>query len=81
VATLAAYRGKGFGRAVMQALIKACCIMGGERQILHAQLHARKFYEDLGFTAYGEEFEEAGIPHICMEHHGWPEGSCAHAAG
>ena len=81
VATLAEFRGKGFGRAVMQALIKACCIMGGERQILHAQLHARKFYEDLGFTAYGEEFEEAGIPHICMEHVGMPKGSCAHEIG
>jgi len=80
VATLAEHRGKGYATGVMQALIKACCVMGGERQILHAQLTARKFYESLGFTAYGDEFEEAGIPHVCMEHIGPPKG-CCHAAG
>jgi predicted GNAT family N-acyltransferase len=76
VATLPQFRGRGYAAAVMQALIKACCIMGGERQILHAQLSARGFYEKLGFVAYGEEFMEAGIPHICMAHVGMPEGSC-----
>jgi ElaA protein len=76
VATLPGHRGRGLGTAVMQALIKACCIMGGERQILHAQIPAVGFYEKLGFTAYGEPFEEAGIPHICMEHFGMPKGCC-----
>jgi predicted GNAT family N-acyltransferase len=82
VATLAGHRGKGFGTAVMQALIKACCVMGGERQILHAQLTAQPFYERLGFTPYGEIFEEAGIPHIRMEHFGPPSGcGGTHATG
>jgi ElaA protein len=76
VATLPEHRGNGLGTAVMQALIKACCIMGGERQILHSQLSAQPFYEKLGFTPYGEIFDEAGIPHICMEHFGYPIGSC-----
>ena len=76
VATPAPYRGRGYATAVMQALIKACCIMGSERQILHAQLTAQSFYEKLGFTPYGEVFEEAGIPHVCMEHVGLPQGSC-----
>ncbi|MCL2499729.1 MAG: GNAT family N-acetyltransferase [Defluviitaleaceae bacterium] len=76
VATLPEHRGKGLGTGIMQALIKACCIMGGERQILHAQLTAQAFYEKLGFTPYGEVFEEAGIPHICMEHYGLPLGCC-----
>ena len=70
VAVLKAHRGKQLGLGLMQALIEACCAMGGERQILHSQTHARGFYEKLGFTAYGEEFEEAGIPHIAMEHVG-----------
>ncbi|MCL2362309.1 MAG: GNAT family N-acetyltransferase [Defluviitaleaceae bacterium] len=70
VAVLKSHRGKNLGLGIMQTLIEACCMMGGERQILHAQTHARGFYEKLGFTAYGEEFEEAGIPHICMEHFG-----------
>jgi len=70
VATLKSHRGRGIATGVMQALIDACCTMGGERQILHAQTHARSFYEKLGFTAYGEEFDDAGIPHIAMEHFG-----------
>ena len=70
VATLKSHRGRGLGKAVMEVLIKACAIMGGKRQILHAQLSARGFYEKLGFTPYGEEFDECGIPHIAMEHFG-----------
>jgi len=70
VATIKSHRGQGIATGVMQALIDACVTMGGERQILHAQTHARKFYEKLGFTAYGEEFDDAGIPHIAMEHFG-----------
>ena len=78
VATPAEFRGRGYATAVMQALIKACCIMGGERQILHAQLSAQGFYDKLGFVPYGEVFDEAGIPHISMEHRGYPMGSCMH---
>ena len=70
VAVLKAHRGRQLGIGIMQALIEACCTMGGERQVLHAQTYARGFYEKLGFTAYGEEFDEAGIPHIAMEHFG-----------
>jgi predicted GNAT family N-acyltransferase len=44
--------------------------MGGERQVVHAQLPVRGFYEKLGFTAYGDVYEEAGIPHISMERFG-----------
>jgi len=75
VAVLKSHRGKNLGLGIMQALIEACYGMGGERQILHAQLHAREFYEKLGFIAYGEEFMEANIPHIAMERFG-PIGCC-----
>ena len=70
VATVKSHRGQGIATGVMQALINACVTMGGERQVLHAQTHARGFYEKLGFVAYGEEFDDAGIPHIAMEHFG-----------
>ncbi|MCL2287066.1 MAG: GNAT family N-acetyltransferase [Firmicutes bacterium] len=76
VATVKSHRGRGIATGIMQALINACVTMGGERQILHAQTHARGFYEKLGFIAYGEEFYDAGIPHIAMEHFG-TERSCA----
>ena len=70
VAVIKTHRGQQLGRGIMQALINACCAMGSERQVLHAQTHARGFYEKLGFTPYGQEFDEAGIPHIAMEHFG-----------
>ena len=70
VAVLKSHRGQQLGLGIMQALIDACCTMGSQRQTLHAQTHARGFYEKLGFDAYGEEFDEAGIPHIAMEHFG-----------
>jgi len=75
VATLKSHRGKGLGKAVMESIIKSCAIMGGNRQILHAQLTAKEFYEKIGFTPYGNEFEEAGIRHIAMEHFGGIECS------
>ncbi len=33
---------------------------------LHAQMHAKGFYERLGFVATSEEFLEEGIPHVAM---------------
>jgi predicted GNAT family N-acyltransferase len=37
------------------------------RAILSAQCHAIPFYEKAGFVAFGEEFNDAGIPHRWME--------------
>jgi predicted GNAT family N-acyltransferase len=34
---------------------------------LHARISARRFYEQLGYTASGEVFTEVTIPHIAME--------------
>jgi len=78
VATIKSHRGIGIATSIMQALINACVVMGSERQILNAQVSARKFYEKLGFIAYGEEFDDAGIPHIAMEHFG-TERQCKNA--
>ena len=33
---------------------------------LSAQTHALGFYERLGYTAYGPEFDDAGLPHRWM---------------
>ena len=70
VATLKQHRGKGYAGWVMESLIKSCMIMGGERQFLHAQISAKAFYEKLDFKPIGEEFLDAGIPHIAMERFG-----------
>ena len=34
---------------------------------LHAQIHAKGFYEALGYTPFGDIFLEAGIEHISMK--------------
>ena len=35
--------------------------------LLGAQSTAETFYEKLGYTAYGDPFEDAGMPHIYMK--------------
>ena len=50
----------------MQALLKYGQSEGVHEYYLHAQTYAVKFYERFGFIAEGDEFEEAGIPHLQM---------------
>jgi predicted GNAT family N-acyltransferase len=56
-------RGCGVGEQVLRALATAAQGRGDRQLVLHAQRTARAFYAKLGFTAQGEPFEEAGIPH------------------
>ncbi|MFP3700300.1 GNAT family N-acetyltransferase, partial [Burkholderia sp. SIMBA_013] len=39
---------------------------GHRMLVLHAQTHAKGFYEAHGFQVEGEEFMEAGIAHVVM---------------
>ena len=66
MAVLAGWRGKGVGRALLLVLLAKARERGMSRIELHAQTHAAGFYRRLGFTEFGAEFEEAGIPHIAM---------------
>jgi YbgC/YbaW family acyl-CoA thioester hydrolase len=59
-------RGSGVGRRAMEALTDAARQRGDREIVLHAQRTAEAFYRGLGFTARGDEFDEAGIPHIEM---------------
>lgn len=59
-------RGKGIGAAILMALIGEAQKRGDRAVMLNAQTHAEAFYQRYGFTREGEEFMEAGIPHICM---------------
>ncbi|MEP6391125.1 MAG: GNAT family N-acetyltransferase [Halioglobus sp.] len=67
MAVLSHYRGRGYGRAVLDALIDAAKEQGKPSVYLHAQSHASDFYAKAGFEPYDEPFEEAGIPHIAMQ--------------
>ena len=61
-----AARGSGVGGQVLDALIAQGHGDGHRLLLLHAQTHARGFYEAHGFAAQGEPFVEAGIEHIAM---------------
>ena len=62
----AGVRGRGHGAAVLAELQRQAVLRGVAEIELHAQLTARRFYERAGYTAVGEEYEEAGIAHITM---------------
>lgn len=59
-------RGAGIGGAILDAMIEEARRRNHRRLLLHAQTRARRFYETRGFRAEGDEFMEAGIPHVLM---------------
>ncbi|MEM6590085.1 MAG: GNAT family N-acetyltransferase [Pseudomonadota bacterium] len=67
VCVLADQRGTGLGKALIEGCLAHLTSLGLTRAVLGAQTHALGFYEALGFTAFGEEFDDAGIPHRMME--------------
>lgn len=82
IAILNEYQGKGYGKKLVQFLIKFC--MSKKKKIyMYAQYYLKDFYSDLGFKEKGEIFEEAGIKHIEMVYemkkvylvHGWSGSS------
>ncbi len=66
MAVLAAARGTGLGRAVLAGLEAQAAGRRLPAVTLHAQTHARGFYERAGYTAVGAQYQEADIPHVTM---------------
>lgn len=66
MAVLREWRGKGVGSAMLQRILEESSHRGMQKAMLNAQMAAIKFYEKFGFQVSGEEFMEAGIPHIKM---------------
>ena len=66
MAVLAAHRGNGIGQQMVQFAIAEADRQQARQVKLNAQIQAKAFYEKLGFKAFGEEFEDAGIPHVEM---------------
>lgn len=61
-----AARGMGLGRLLVHAIERRAAEYGLAAVELHAQAHARGFYEQLGYAACGDLFSEAGIEHVSM---------------
>jgi len=66
MAVLKDWRGKGVGSAILRSLLSAAAEEGMERVYVHAQTYVKKFYQQHGFKRIGDEFMEAGIPHVKM---------------
>lgn len=67
VAVLKDYRkGHGFGRGIMEAALNWARDCNFKKAMLGAQVEVIGFYEKLGFTAYGDQYDEAGIMHQDM---------------
>ncbi|AOS97990.1 putative N-acetyltransferase YjcF [Microbulbifer aggregans] len=67
MAVLPAFRGRGLGLRLLEAICNYARSRGLHHVFLHAQCHAQDFYAKSGFQPVGGEFEEADIPHIKME--------------
>lgn len=59
-------RGTALGVALVRAIEERAAQHGLRLVVLAAQTHATGFYERLGYTAYGEIFDDAGLPHRWM---------------
>ncbi|WP_028606127.1 YbgC/FadM family acyl-CoA thioesterase [Ottowia thiooxydans] len=66
MAVLQALRGAGVGQAVMAALEQAAKARGDRELVLGAQCSAEPFYQRLGYTRRGEQYDDVGIPHVHM---------------
>ena len=67
LAVLEAYRARGLGSRLLEALIAEASRRQLKRVYLGAQRQAVGFYRKNGFSEYGEPFHEVGIEHIHME--------------
>lgn len=59
-------QGKGIGKKLVMALVDYGRANGCKEMICHARATAASFYESLGFTIYGEPFQEVGMMHYHM---------------
>ncbi len=67
VAVAQSHRGKNIGAQLIQFAIDHAKDQGQPHCYLESQADKTGFYERLGFSAYGEIFMDAGIPHLRMK--------------
>jgi predicted GNAT family N-acyltransferase len=67
VAVARSARGKGIAMRLMNFAMALARARGETRFYLTAQIDKLALYEKLGFVAFGEEFEDGGMPHLAMK--------------
>lgn len=67
ICVLSAYRSKGIGKIIMGGLEHLAKENNATKCILHAQYHAKDFYEKIGYRCTSGIFQEEGIDHVEME--------------
>ncbi len=65
VAVRADRRGEGLARRLMERAVELADAAAAA-SMLHAQQHVVGLYERFGYQAFGEPYDEAGIPHRSM---------------
>jgi predicted GNAT family N-acyltransferase len=60
------WRRAGVGSALLARLVAMARGRGDRLVVLHAQSYVTAFYRRAGFEPAGDEFMEAGIPHVRM---------------
>jgi predicted GNAT family N-acyltransferase len=66
MAVLKEWRGCGVGTALLRHLLREAKTRGLAVTIVNAQTYAVDFYARFGFKLKGDEFLDAGIPHVRM---------------
>lgn len=66
IAVLPQWRKQKVGTALMEALLEEARTRGYKRVEVDAQTYATPFYHTFGFIEEGDEFLDAGMPHIRM---------------
>ncbi|MHA6324584.1 GNAT family N-acetyltransferase [Roseivivax sp. CAU 1753] len=59
-------RGRGIGAALVTAAVDHFRAQGVAVVALGAQVRAMRFYAGLGFVAYGDDYDDEGVPHRMM---------------
>lgn len=67
ICILKEFRSYGLGKVIIQRLEELAQEKGLTKSKLSAQVYAEGFYEKLGYTRTGEEYLDAGIPHVLMK--------------
>jgi predicted GNAT family N-acyltransferase len=69
VAVAQSARGQGIASKLMRFAMNFASARGETRFYLTAQTDKLTLYKKLGFVAYGDEFQDGGMPHLAMKNY------------